>query len=53
VAKQIIYEPCPECDGTGIDSYNDGQCQNCDGTGEVEVKDFYGIDWRRFLSEDE
>ena len=53
MAKQIVYEPCPDCDGTGVDFYNDGQCQTCGGTGEVEVKDFFGIDWRRLSDTNE
>ncbi len=30
-----MIKDCPDCDGTGIDFLDGGQCDRCDGTGEI------------------
>jgi DnaJ-class molecular chaperone len=31
----MTEKTCPDCNGTGIDFGDGGQCQRCDGTGEI------------------
>jgi len=31
---------CDECNGTGLDVVNGGECKRCDGTGDV-VREYY------------
>lgn len=38
----IIIKDCPDCDGTGYDPYDGGQCDTCNGTGEIEIDEDEG-----------
>lgn len=37
--KKLLTKTCPDCNGSGIDFGDGGQCDRCDGTGEIENSD--------------